>query len=368
MPGKHKNRLSTRSNDRIPGQRLTHTERATILSLYSIAHFSKRRIGRELSLAQGTVQYCIQQGFATPKKQIGRKLMLTTQRRKRLILRATLDSFHRRLTLSEIADLEGIRASSRALSRAFEREGYGRRVALKKPFLKPKHIADRLTWAKAHRHWTWREWKRMIWTDECSFKIGPHGRIWVTRRVDERLDNACLAPKFRKYSCIMIHGAVSGEYKGPITLLDESVKAAVYVDKVLPHVYLFLRQVERLERISGYYNDQDTPFNVNDAECVLMEDGASPHTARITQQSHAERQIKRMKWPAQSPDLNPIENVWRLLKYRVGRRFPKTKDEMKQVVLEEWDRLTPSDFAHYVNNMEERVLAVIEAKGGHTKW
>jgi DDE superfamily endonuclease len=49
--------------------------------------------------------------------------------------------------------------------------------------------------------------------------------------------------------------------------------------------------------------------------------------------------IIQQKWPANSPDLNPIENVWRLLKYRVGKRFPKTDEEVRQYIEEEWGRL-----------------------------
>ena len=75
-----------------------------------------------------------------------------------------------------------------------------------------------------------------------------------------------------------------------------------------------------------------------------------------------------MIWPANSPDLNPIENVWRLLKYRVGKRFPHTDAEVRQYIEEEWAKLELSDFKKYIENMQERCQAVIDAKGGHTKW
>jgi transposase len=68
---------------------------------------------------------------------------------------------------------------------------------------------------------------------------------------------------------------------------------------------------------------------------ILMEDNASVHTAHLTQSYHTYFGVIRMEWPANSPDLNPIENVWRLLKYRVGRRFPKTADQVRQFIEEE---------------------------------
>ena len=75
-----------------------------------------------------------------------------------------------------------------------------------------------------------------------------------------------------------------------------------------------------------------------------------------------------MNWPANSPDLNPIENVWRLLKWRVGKRFPHTDEEVRRYIIEEWAKLMKEDFIKYIESMPERCRAVIEASGGHTKW
>lgn len=78
--------------------------------------------------------------------------------------------------------------------------------------------------------------------------------------------------------------------------------------------------------------------------------------------------VIRIVWPANSPDLNPIENVWPLLKGRIGRRYPFTNAEVRQYLEEKWAKVTLDDFIHYVQEMPERVQAVIAANGGHTKW
>jgi transposase len=151
MPGKHKNRKSTASPSRIRGQRLSERERTKILTLATHAHWSKRAIARELRIAESTVRAIINSGIYTPQKQVGRRPILTTQKRRRLVARATKDALHRRMPLGQIAHLEGIQVCSKSLHKAFEREGYFRRKATQKPLLTDEHKAARLAWAIRHR-------------------------------------------------------------------------------------------------------------------------------------------------------------------------------------------------------------------------
>jgi hypothetical protein len=71
-----------------------------------------------------------------------------------------------------------------------------------------------------------------------------------------------------------------------------------------------------------------------------------------------------------SPDLNPIEGVWALLKKRVNGRSPRPtlKEDIKQALLEEWDAMTPDDYEQMILLMPERVQAVLANGGGHTRW
>jgi hypothetical protein len=56
----------------------------------------------------------------------------------------------------------------------------------------------------------------------------------------------------------------------------------------------------------------------------------------------------KMIWPVNSPHLNSIENVWHILKYCIDRRFPKTLDQLRQYLIEEWDSLDPQDYLKYI--------------------
>jgi transposase len=74
--------------------------------------------------------------------------------------------------------------------------------------------------------------------------------------------------------------------------------------------------------------------------------------------------------PACSPDLNPIENVWRIMKQRIKARrdFPNTVAKMRIAVQEEWDRLEPRDWNGLIESMPDRIHQVKERLGMQTQY
>ena len=100
----------------------------------------------------------------------------------------------------------------------------------------------------------------------------------------------------------------------------------------------------------------------------LMEDGTSSHTAKITKALHHRNGLIQIKWPANSPDFNPIKSFWHLLKYQVSKQFPKTDEEVRQYIEEEWKRMQLGNFKKYIDQIHDHCEAVILANGGHAKW
>jgi transposase len=72
-----------------------------------------------------------------------------------------------------------------------------------------------------------------------------------------------------------------------------------------------------------------------------------------------------MEWPPCSPDLNPIENVWAIIKYKTEKRLPKNLAEVERIMEEEWNSIPAELLVKLAESMKERCEKVIAANGGH---
>ena len=75
-----------------------------------------------------------------------------------------------------------------------------------------------------------------------------------------------------------------------------------------------------------------------------------------------------MDWPSMSPDLSPIEHLWRILKQKVEVRKVSNIHQHRDVVMEEYKSIPMATCEALVNSMPRRVKAVLDNDGGHTKY
>ncbi len=75
-----------------------------------------------------------------------------------------------------------------------------------------------------------------------------------------------------------------------------------------------------------------------------------------------------MDWSSMSPDINPIEHLWGILKWKVEERKVSNNHYFRDVVMEEWKRTPVATCESLVNYMPKRVKAVLENNGGHTQY
>ena len=100
------------------------------------------------------------------------------------------------------------------------------------------------------------------------------------------------------------------------------------------------------------------------AGIAFMQDGAPPHRPAENRQLLEDSGMTCIRgWPARSPDLNPIEHLWHMLKSAVARRGPTSLVELRQFVFEEW-RLIPQEVVDaLVVSFESRLRKCITMKG-----
>ncbi len=101
---------------------------------------------------------------------------------------------------------------------------------------------------------------------------------------------------------------------------------------------------------------------------VFQHDNDPKHTAKATKKWLEKKHVKVLEWLSQSPNLNPIENLWRELKVRVAKRQPRNLNDMERICKEEWDKIPPEMCANLVANYKKRLTSVIANKGFATKY
>ena len=74
-----------------------------------------------------------------------------------------------------------------------------------------------------------------------------------------------------------------------------------------------------------------------------------------------------MDWPPNSPDLNPIEHIWGILKVRMAKKKGH-KSLSFEMVEREWQSIAAKEVKKLVESMPRRLRAVIRARGGNTKY
>ena len=107
---------------------------------------------------------------------------------------------------------------------------------------------------------------------------------------------------------------------------------------------------------------------INDTE-TLMHDGAPCHRAKMVSDWLRSNSINVLQWPGNSPDCNPIENLWSVMKDYVAAMRPKSAIDLQNCIKEVWTTKISEEYcADLVHSMPRRLAAIIENKGYWTRY
>lgn len=113
---------------------------------------------------------------------------------------------------------------------------------------------------------------------------------------------------------------------------------------------------------------------IDDKPWLLQEDGDPSHGMRkygLAQEYKASVNVQNLTHPAQSPDLNPIEGIWCIIKQRIRRRVFDSEEDMKQGLQEEWDKITMQEIRDRIADLPRRCAELVRSEGGPirgNKW
>jgi transposase len=111
-------------------------------------------------------------------------------------------------------------------------------------------------------------------------------------------------------------------------------------------------------------------YDLEASRIIFQQDNDPKHTSKTARQWFEANGIEVLEWPAQSPDLNPIEHLWVHLKRKLNEyeTEPKGILELWERVDAEWNLIPPQVCMDLIESMPRRIAAVLKAKGGYTKY
>jgi transposase len=230
----------------------------------------------------------------------------------------------------------GLKVSDSTINRHLKKLNYKSVLPTGTPMLTEYHKQLRVEWAKKHKGMNW---NRVIFSDESSFQLFRNTiKRWSKNWKKEK---KCVPKNRQKIHC---WGGFS--IKGLIGIHTfKRIMDGPYYTVILKNHML----VNAKKQFGTRW--------------TFQQDNDPKHTSKVAKKFFEDENIIIMEWPSNSPDINPIENLWSIIKRRIEKRKPRNIKELETFIIEEWNKIDSQIIMNLVNSMDSRLKAVIEAKG-----
>jgi len=242
--------------------------------------------------------------------------------------------------------------SAPTISRTLKDAGMHHRIPAQKPILTSAHRAARVAFAENNLN---TDWERVIFTDEKVFKSDHHAKLHMYRPIQMRYNEKYIQRTrvSGQISC-GVWGWISAGGVGELSEISQHMNSQEYLE--------ILRDV-MIPSVTTVYPEE---FPIH-----FMQDNSAVHKSRETMNwLNRNLQILPISWPAYSPDLNPIENIWGYMVKDWKPLYPRTREEVLKRVFDKWDELrgNPNLCQQLVASMPNRLREVIDNDGYWTYY
>ena len=144
---------------------------------------------------------------------------------------------------------------------------------------------------------------------------------------------------------------------------------ACFSEKGFGKLYFFT-QILNAELLCTIYKSTLLPsaitfFGKDNNNWILQEDNDPKHRSKKAQDWRFKNKVKCLSWPSQSPDLNPMENVWAILKANVNNHKPNSVKELIKIIQKEWKKFDNIFAQNLVISMKNGVSLLLSNGGNH---
>lgn len=314
---------------------------------------SQRKVAEKYGVSRGAVQKIVLKhqklGSVADRTGRGRNRKSDQREDTRIIREIKKDPF---VTIRALREKLSLSISDRTVRRRIAEHGLKSHFARKRPFISRVNKEKRLRFARNHINKPLEFWKRVVWSDESKFELfNRKRRLRVWRKSDEGLKDKHLQGTMKHGGGnIMVWGCFSWFGVGNLVLISGIMTADGYID-------ILNENMEESLLKMGLEDNY-----------IFQQDNDPKHMAKKTQAFFRACRIKPLEWPPQSPDLNPIENLWAILDNRVEKTHVTNKQTYFAALEQAWNELDPQHLRNLVESIPKRLQSIIEAKGGHIDY